>query len=290
MKRREFVQQAALATVGALALSSFAVAQKKKIGLQLYSLRDVIDKDVKGTLAKIAAFGYKELEAYGYSDGKLFGMKSKDFTALAKGMGMKVVSGHYLLGKSDKTKAMKGTLTTEWERAVADAKESGQQYMILAYLFAEERQSIDDYKRICETINKAAETCKKYGIRMGYHNHEFEFEKFDGVVAYDLMLKELDPKLVSMEMDLYWMAFAKQDPMGYFAKYPGRFEQWHVKDMDKVDRTRNADVGTGTIDFKAIFANAKQAGLKHFYVEQETYPVSSMESVEKSIKNAGMWM
>jgi sugar phosphate isomerase/epimerase len=217
-------------------------------------------------------------------------MAAKEFAALAKSLKLKVTSGHYLLGKSDSTKAMKGTLLNDWERAVADAKEVGQEYMILAYLIADERQSLDDYKRICETINKAAEVCKKNGIRMGYHNHEFEFEKFDGQVAYDLMLKELDPKNVSMELDLYWVNYANQNALEYFAKYPGRFEQWHVKDMDKTDPKKQVDVGTGRIDFPALFAKAKQSGLKHFYVEQEAYPVSPMDSIEKSIANVKKWI
>ena len=112
-----------------------------------------------------------------------------------------------------------------------------------------------------------------------------EFEKFEGQVAYDLMLKELDPKLVGMEMDLYWVTVAKLNPLDYFAKYPGRFEQWHVKDMDKIDPKTQVDIGTGRIDFKSIFAKANQSGLKHFYVEQEAYPVSSLDSVEKCIGN-----
>jgi sugar phosphate isomerase/epimerase len=289
MKRREFIQQSALATAGALALSSCSFAERKKIGLQLYSLRDVIGTNVKSTLEKVAAFGYKELEAYSYNDGKIFGMKFKDFTDLTKSLHMTVTSGHYALGKSDATKAMKGTLLNQWERAVADAKESGLDYMVLAYLFPDEHKNLDDYKKVCETVNKSAEVVKKYGMRMGYHNHDFEFEKFDGVVAYDLMLKELDPKLVGMEMDLYWVHVANQSPLDYFAKHPGRFEQWHVKDMDKVDPKKQVDVGTGRIDFPSIFAKAKQAGLKHFYVEQEAYPVSSMESVEKSIRNVEKW-
>lgn len=290
MKRREFIQQTAMAAAGALALSSFSFKQKNEIGLQLYTLRDVINKDVKGTLEKVAALGYQKVEAYGYNDGKLFGMAAKEFAALAKSLKLKVTSGHYLLGKSDSTKAMKGTLLNDWERAVADAKEVGQEYMILAYLIADERKSLDDYKRICETINKAAEVCKKNGIRMGYHNHEFEFEKFDGQVAYDLMLKELDPKNVSMELDLYWVNYANQNALEYFAKYPGRFEQWHVKDMDKTDPKKQVDVGTGRIDFAALFAKAKQSGLKHFYVEQEAYPVSPMDSIEKSIANVKKWI
>jgi sugar phosphate isomerase/epimerase len=276
MKRREFIQQSALATAGAFALSSFAFASKKKIGLQLYSLRDVIGKDPKGILKKIAGFGYKELEAYSYSDGKIFDLKYKEFTDYAKNLGMKVTSGHHGLS----------ALANGWERAVKDAKESGQEYMVVAYLTTDERK---DYKGSCEALNKAGEICNKYGIRLNYHNHDFEFEQYEGQVAYHIMLKELDPKLVGMEMDLYWMHVANQNPLEYFAKYPGRFEQWHVKDMDKIDPKKQVDVGTGRIDFKSIFAKSKQAGLKHFYVEQEEYPVSSMESVEKSIRNVEKW-
>ncbi len=279
-----------MAAAGAFALSSFNFKQKSEIGLQLYTLRDIINKDVKGTLEKVAALGYQKVEAYGYNDGKLFGMPVKEFAALTKSLKLKVTSGHYQLGKSDVTKAIKGTLLNDWERAVADAKEVGQDYMILAYLIADERKSLDDYKFVCETVNKAAEVCKKNGIRMGYHNHEFEFEKFDGQVAYDVMLKELDPKNVAMELDLYWVNYANQNALEYFAKYPGRFEQWHVKDMDKTDPKKQVDVGTGRIDFPALFAKAKQSGLKHFYVEQEAYPVSPMDSIEKSIANVKKWI
>jgi sugar phosphate isomerase/epimerase len=290
MNRRKFIKQSAMATGATLAFSSFTFKKQTEIGLQLYTLRDVINKDVKGTLEKVAALGYQKVEAYGYNDGKLFGMAVKDFAALTKSLKLKVTSGHYLLGKSDSTKAMKGTLLNEWERAVADAKEVGQEYMILAYLTADERKSLDDYKRICETVNKAAEVCKKNGIRMGYHNHDFEFEKFEGQVAYDVMLKELDAKTVSMEMDLYWMHVANQNPIDYFSKHPGRFHQWHVKDMDKIDPKKQVDVGTGKIDFPSIFAKAKLSGLKNFYVEQEAYPISPMDSVEKSIANVKKWI
>jgi len=281
MNRREFIQTTSFAALGA-SLTSFAFIDKKKIGLQLYSLRDMIPQDPKGVLKKVADFGYKELEAYSYSDGKIFGMKYKEFSDYVKGLGMKVTSGHHLLGKSENTKMMKGTVMNEWERAVNDAKESGQDFMVVAFLMPDERK---DYKGVCEALNKAGELCKKYGIRLNYHNHEFEFEQFEGQVAYHVMLKELDPKLVGMEMDLYWMHVANQNPIEYFEKYPGRFEQWHVKDMDKTNPKQQVDVGTGRIDFKSIFAKAKQAGLKHFYIEQEAYPVSSIDSVEKCIGN-----
>jgi sugar phosphate isomerase/epimerase len=276
MKRREFIQTTSLAALGAATLSAFSLIDKRKIGLQLYSLRDIIPQDPKGVLKKVAGFGYKELEAYSYSDGKIFGLNYKEFTEYVNSLGMRVTSGHYGLTKS----------SSEWERAVSDAKESKQEYMVIPSLSEDDRK---DYKRTCEAINKAGELCNKYGIRLNYHNHDFEFEQYEGQIAYHVMLKELDPKLVGMEMDIYWMHVANQNPLDYFAKYPGRFEQWHVKDMDKTNPKLQVDVGTGRIDFKSIFAKAKQSGLKHFYIEQEEYPVSSIDSIENSIKNVKNW-
>ena len=284
MKRREFIQTSAGAAA-LMALPSFTIPPKRKIGLQLYSLRYIINYDPKGIMKRVASYGYQELETYGYQDGKLFGMKSKEFATVVREHGMKITSGHYKLGKSESLKSWKGTLLNDWERAVADAKEIGQEYMVLAYLEKDERTSLDDYKFVIEKLNRAAEVCKKYGIQLSYHNHEFEFESFEGQVAYDLMLKELDPKLVTMELDLYWVTVANLNPLDYFEKYPGRFDQWHVKDMDKVNSRLQVDVGTGRIDFEAIFAKASQSGMKHFYIEQEHYPIAPLESIEKSILN-----
>jgi sugar phosphate isomerase/epimerase len=288
MKRREFIQTGALAVAGTLALPSVTLAADRKIGLQLYTIRDIIgkDKDTKGILKQVADLGYKEIETFGYSDGMLFGMKAKEFGDYIKSLGMKVVSGHYQLGKTEKLKAMKGTILNDWERAVADAKETGQEYMAVAYLNADERKTLDDYKFVIDNMNKAGEVCKKYNVRLQYHNHDFELEKIDGQIPYDLMLAQLDPKLVSMEMDLFWVIFAGYQPTEYFKKYPGRFEQWHVKDMDKTDKKKNANIGTGAIDFKPIFAQAAVAGMKHFYVEHDNVPKTSMESITADIAYA----
>jgi sugar phosphate isomerase/epimerase len=276
MKRREFIQAASFATVGLLSLPSFMAVGKgtKGLGLQLYTLRDTISKDPKGVLKDVASFGYRELETYGYKDGKLFGMGVKEFNDYVKGLGMKVTSGHYGLD----------VIRGNWQKAVEDAKSIGQAYMVCPYLTENERTSLDDYKRRCEEFNKAGEICNKHGIRFGYHNHAFEFQDFGGQIAYDVMLAELDPKKVGMEMDIFWVVNAGHDPIKYFEKYPGRFEQWHVKDMHKEDKNKNADIGTGSIDFKAIFAKAKQSGLKHAYVEQESYPGDPIKSVEASAK------
>lgn len=227
-------------------------------------------------ISKVASFGYKELETYGYADGKIFGMAFKDFAAHVKGLGMKITSGHYPLDIASSDK---------WKAAVSDAKAIGQKFMVVPYINENERKTIDDYKRICEKLNKAGEVCNANGIRFGYHNHAFEFDKVDGQIPYDVMLAELDPKKVGMELDLYWVYRAGHDPLKYFEKYPGRFEQWHVKDMDKNDRDKNADVGTGSIDFAALFEKAKLSGMKHFYVEQESYPGEPIDSVSASIKN-----
>ncbi|HEV8512250.1 MAG TPA: sugar phosphate isomerase/epimerase [Cyclobacteriaceae bacterium] len=287
MKRRQFIQTAAVASAAAF-LPSFAFAKgKRKIGIQLYTLRDVIFKDVQGTLKQVADFGYQELELFGYNDGKVFGKPVSEFAKIVKDLGMKITSGHYatgLVAPADKP-AMVGTLSNGWEKAVNDAKTMGQEYMLVAYLQKDERKSMDDYKKVCELINKNAEICKKYGIKIGYHNHDFEFEPIDGQVPYDLMLKELDPKLVSLELDLFWTIYANQDPIKLFEAHPGRFEQWHVKDMSKDDRKRNADVGTGTIDFKAIFAKAELSGMKHFYIEHDNFPGASIDSVKADAQN-----
>ncbi len=274
MKRRQFIQASAVAAT-TLALPSFGFLEpSKKIGLQLYSLRDVILKDVKGTLEKVASFGYKELEHYGYKEGKLFDLPIVEIGKMVAGLGMKITSGHYQTNHFD-----------AWEKAVNDAKSLGLEYMVISSLHGNERDTIDNLKKTCASMNKQAEVCKQYGLRLGYHNHDNEFNKVDGEVIYDVMLRELDPKLVSMELDLYWVVYANQDPLKLIGDHPGRFEQWHVKDMDKADRKKNADVGTGSIDFKSIFSKAGEAGLKHFYVEQETYPVSSIESVKACAAN-----
>jgi sugar phosphate isomerase/epimerase len=287
MKRRQFIQIVTAASAAALVPSFSFAGSKRKIGLQLYSLRDVIFKDVEGTLKQVAGLGYQELEAFSYNDGKVLGKPVSEVAKMVSDLGMKMPSGHYgtgLVTQANRPAAV-GTLTNQWERAVTDAKALGHEYMIIAYLQKDERKSLDDYKKVCELINKNAEICKKYGIQIGYHNHDFEFEVIDGQVPYDLMLKELDPKLVSMELDLFWTTYANHDPIKLFEAHPGRFNQWHVKDMRKDDRKLNADVGTGTIDFKAIFAKADLAGFKHFYIEHDTFPKSSIESVTADAQN-----
>jgi sugar phosphate isomerase/epimerase len=275
MDRRKFIQTSSLAVAGMTMLPSLVEAKKKKaIGLQLYTLRDVINNDAKGILTQVANLGYTEVETYGYKEGKLFGMPVAEYGAFTKSIGLKTVSGHYGIDMT-----MNG-----WDKACADAKSLGQSYVVVPWMDKKYYSSLDELKKTCDILNKAGEVAKKQGLQFGYHNHAFEFELVADKTVFEHMLALLDPKLVIWEMDIYWVVRAGHDPVKYFEKYPNRFPLWHVKDMDKVNKENNADVGTGSIDYKMLFTKAKQAGLKKWFMEQETYPSTSMESTKKSIE------
>lgn len=279
MKRRSFIQQTTLATAAGLVLPSLmscATAKERAIGIQLYTLKDIILKDVKGTLQQVANIGYKELELYGYGDGKVFNMPYVDFHKMVSDMGLSVVSGHYLTGQA--FPMMKGSLVNEWERAVEDAQKIGQKYMVIAWLHPDERKTLDDYKKVVELLNKANETCKQAGITLGYHNHEFEFVELEGQVPYYLMAQEMDSS-IALELDIYWSTFAEVDAVELFDKYSGRIHLWHVKDMDKVQRNLQTDVGSGAIDYKRVFEAAEKSGLKHFFLEQEYFTRPQIDAI-----------
>ncbi|HLL95395.1 MAG TPA: sugar phosphate isomerase/epimerase [Spirosoma sp.] len=285
MTRQQFLKLGALATSAALLPSLDGMAQTpKKVGLQLYTLRDAMAKDPDGTLKKVAAIGYKEVESFGYSDGKFFGKTPKEYAAKLKELGLSAPSGHYMTGKVMKAK---GTLTDDWKRAVADAAEIGQKYMVCAYLFPPERTKLDDYKQFADLFNKSAEVCRAAGIQFAYHNHDFEFKAMDGKIPYDLLLSNTDPKLVKMELDLYWATFAGQDPVALFKKHPGRFPLWHVKDMEKSADRAFAEVGTGSINFQRIFDAKKTAGMTNYFVEQDVCKRPPLEAIAISYKNVG---
>ncbi|MCF2492215.1 MULTISPECIES: sugar phosphate isomerase/epimerase family protein [Dyadobacter] len=282
ISRKSFMKASAF-MLAAPMLSKLDLTAKasSKIGLQLYTLRTDLAKDLEGTLKKVAAIGYKEVELFGYNDGKFFGKTPKEFKAILDGLGLNPVSGHY--GAGVQMKDQKGTLSNDWQRAVDDAAAIGQKYVNCAYLTDGERKSIEDYKKYVDLFNKSGEVAKKAGLQFGYHNHDFEFKKMDGQLPYDL-IASTDPDLVKLELDLYWIVKAGLDPVDLFKKYPGRFPLWHVKDMDKTDQSF-AEVGTGSIDFKKIFDARKIAGLQHFFVEQDVAKRPALEAIDISFKN-----
>lgn len=285
MNRREFLWKASALALGAGFLSNCAPAAATPApGLQLYTVRDLLDKDLKGTLKKIADIGYKNLEAAAGSKGHYYGMKPADFSKLLADMGMKLRSSHVLVGAAGPKMPFE-TLRSDMPRLVDMAAQAGQEFLTCAFLFPEERGSIEDYKKHIELFNQTGEACKKAGLQFAYHNHDFEFEALDGQVPYDLLLSQVSEDLMKMELDLYWVSKIGKDPVELFKQHPGRFVMWHVKDMDKTEKKFFTEVGNGSIDFKRIFAETKTAGLQYYFVEQDQTPGNPIDSITTSFGN-----
>lgn len=266
--RREFLAQAGLMSAGLMIAPGLLSAKARKtVGLQLYTLRDQLPKDVKGVIAKVAAAGYKEVETFGYSkqDG-FWGLDAKAFSKLLKDHGLSTPSGHF--GMDDYFVHDK---TAELESYIEAANITGMTYVVVPSINGEVLKSASQFKMVAEKLNKAAELCKRSGLKLGYHNHNFEWKPIDGTTFYDTILKETDPKLVHMEMDIFWVVRAGQDPVKLFEQHPGRFALCHIKDRDKKQTDLNTEIGKGSINFKRILSHAKLAGLKHFIVEQENF-------------------
>ena len=283
--RRSFIKTSAVLSAGLLAAPNLFAYDKKYIGLQLYTVRDAMAKDPAATLAKVAQIGYTSVEAATYTGTELFyGMTPKAFATVLKQNGLIMPSAHYRLGEEMVDGASQlGTILNDWDKAVTDAAEAGVKYMVCAYLADVERGPLDHYKKTADSLNKAGEICKKAGIQLCYHNHDFEFIQENGKYPYEIILQNTDKDLVKFEMDLYWITKANQDPFALFNENPGRFPLWHVKDLDKTPERNFTEVGNGIIDFKKIFTQSKKAGLKYFFVEQDKCPGDPFDSITQSI-------
>ncbi|TSD64634.1 sugar phosphate isomerase/epimerase [Inquilinus sp. KBS0705] len=279
--RRSFLKTTSVLSAGLLMAPNLFARNKKYIGLQLYTVRDAMQKDPTGTLAKVAKVGFNSVEGATYTGTqKFYGMEPAEFSKVLKGNGLIMPSGHYMLGEGMAN--AKGTITNDWERAVNDAANVGLKYMVCAYLLDSERGTLSHYQETAEKLNKAGEICASAGIQLCYHNHDFEFATQDGQYPYEILLNNTDSNLVKMEMDIYWIYRAKQDPLALFQKYPGRFPLWHVKDMDNTPKQMFTEVGNGVIPFKNIFKHANEAGLEYFFNEQDICPGDPFDSITKS--------
>lgn len=259
MERREFVQTMAGAGL-ALACSGMGrtarAARLEKVGLQLYTVRDKMKLDVEGTIARVAEIGYKEVEFAGYFD-----HSPADIKAMLDRHGLSAPSTHVAYQNDD-----------QWKSALDAAKTIGHQYIVMPWIPEERRKTLDDWKNFAQVFNHAAQMAHDAGLQFAYHNHDFEFPKMDGQVPYDVLLQNTDPKLVQLEIDLYWITKAGQDPLTYFSRWPGRVPLVHVKDSAGPPEHKMTDVGQGKIDWKRIFAKRDQAGIKHFFVEFDQPP------------------
>jgi sugar phosphate isomerase/epimerase len=277
--RRDFIISSGIAVSGMLLIPGCTtpkqeetaetvidIATKQDIGLQLYTMRDLLATDLRGTLKQVAELGYNQVELFGYSDGTYFGKPAAEVFALLKEFGLSLISAHYSTGITNKDAI--GTVTNGWESAVEVAASAGQKYMAIGWLAPEER-TLDHYKALPELLTKAGETCKSAGIQLCYHHHDFEFLEEDGIIPMYHILDNTSPEHLKLEMDMYWVTKAGYNPLDLFDKYAGRVPLWHVKDMDNTPEQMFTEVGNGVIDFPSIFAQKDKAGMTNFFVEQD---------------------
>ncbi len=221
-------------------------------GIQLYTLRAAMAEDAVATLMQVAALGYREVEFAGYFD-----MTPAQVRSVLNDTGLSAPSAH--------TNAR--MLKDEPAKLLDAAAEIGHSFVTIPWLQPEDRDSLDDYKAWAETYNTLGELCRARGMRLAYHNHDFEFADFGGTCGYDILMAGTDPALMDFELDLYWAVKAGQSPVDLFARAPSRFRMCHVKDM-AADGSM-ADIGAGTIDFRTILASAPAASMSHYFAEHD---------------------
>jgi sugar phosphate isomerase/epimerase len=252
--------------ISAKALSPFN-ADKGKIplkifGIQLWSVRDAMEKDAAGTLKNLASYGYKQVESFGGSKGIFWGMTNLEFKKELDNLGLQMISAHY---REDDI--------TKFEEVVKQAAAIGVKY--LYYPWEGPNKTIADYKKLATELNERGKICAKYKMKYGFHNHDYSFRLVEGIYPQDVLMKNTNAKNVVFEMDMYWVVTAGEDPIAWLKKYPNRFMASHIKDRNKtaVDTELQAScvLGTGKINYQKIMIAAKKYGMKNFNVEQEKY-------------------
>jgi len=251
-------------------------------GLALYTLRDSMAINPKATLKAVAEAGYAYVESADYADGKFYGMTPAEFKSTLDSLGLTAISAHM------------GMVTLEnADQLIADLKSAGITYFVIPvppmgmFTFDPATQSLGmkgTAEELVSIMNTIGEKCHAAGLKLLYHNHDFEFKPLaDGTIIEEVLLEKCNPAWVNFQMDLYWVTKAEANALTYFEKYPGRFKAWHVKDMDQEGKF--APVGTGTIDFKSILAQKEKSGMEFYLVEQDqTFGLDPMEAIKISHK------
>lgn len=313
MNRKTFLQQTGMLAAAGMLYPAFSRAARiitpkasDDIGLQLYTVGSLMDADTKGTLQKLAAIGYKNLESAGGSKGLYYGYKPREFANLVKDMGMTWRSAHVggmpftmsslmKLATSAKDSAQiqkyapfiekmpkTANLQDNTQQLADEAAEGGLEYLVCAAI---PTKTMDDVKIAVDVFGKAGEACKKAGVQFAFHNHTFEFMPINGIVPYDYIMQNTDKDLVKSEVDLGWATAAGQNPVELFKKYRGRIPLWHVKDIDKTTK-EPTEIGSGYIDFKPIFDARNISGMKYFFIEQDAVGApTTIENVTNDFNN-----
>jgi sugar phosphate isomerase/epimerase len=267
MHRRTF-----LSALGATALGSRLdiplVRRLKRVGIQLYSLRDDARRDLERTLADIASIGYKDIELLGSMNN--FGMPPKRLREVLDRVGLRAASTH-----------VSGNALSDLDRQLDDAKTLGHEYFIVASLPLEGQRTVDDYRSWADRLNAAGARARERDIWVGFHNHANDFTSVGGTVLYDVLMERTDPAIVRMQLDTGNLAMAGFDPHHYMKRFGSRYWSFHIKDVPRSKAEHDAELGTGVIDFKRLLASIERIDEKYLFVEQETYPGAPLESMRR---------
>ena len=290
ISRRKFLKtasaSAALAAACADALWLMANPLGLPLGLQLYSVRDLLPKDYEGTLDQLSAIGYREVEAAGF-----FGRSASEVKHAMEQAGLHCVSAHYsyadLAPHLDEVIQFGSTLGLEYIICASAGLPDGSPAKSADPRLTREAMTLNDWRWNAEQFNRMGERVNAAGIKFGYHNHTAEFRALNGVVIYDELLRLTDPAKVTMEMDCGWVIVGGKNPVDYLKRYPTRISMLHVKDFklsgapgSDTDPPPSAELGRGSIDYRPIFTAASKANIKHAFIEQEQYDMPPMEALK----------
>jgi sugar phosphate isomerase/epimerase len=298
--RRTFVKSGALIALGAAILpgSAFASEERKEnavVGLQLYSVRDDMMKDPLGSLKQLAAMGYVYVEHANYVNEKFYTYPAQEFRKILDGLGLKMISGHTVMGKQHWDEAKKD-FSDSWKKTVEDAAVLGQKWVISPSMDETMRKTYDDFKRYMDIFNKSGELCKKSGMKFGYHNHDFEFsEKLNGEKLFDIIMKSINPELVALQLDMGNLYNGGAIALDVMNQYPGRFEIMHVKDEIKSttagEKYESTILGEGVVNTqKVVDLGKNKGGTKCYIIEQESYGGKApMDCVKTDLEIMKKW-
>jgi sugar phosphate isomerase/epimerase len=240
----------------------------RRVGIQLYTLRDDARRDLERTLADIAAAGYNDVELLGSMDN--FGTPPARLREILDRNGLRAPSTH-----------VSGNALDDLDRQLDDARTLGHQYLIVASLPIPGQPTLDDYRRWADRLNESGGRALPRGVWVGFHNHANDLTPIDGVVPYDLLVERTDPSVVRQQLDTGNLAMAGRDPLEYMQRFGDRYWLFHIKDVPRLGASSDTELGTGVIDFRRLLASIDRVDEKFLFVEQETYPGAPLDSVRR---------
>jgi len=275
MNRREFLAAVGVAAVGsqigcasAGSSTSTGTRRLKKVGIQLYTLRDDARRDLEGTLVNIARTGYKEVELL--SSMNNFGMPPDRLRAILDRNGLVAPSTHVETG-----------IFNDLERQIDAAKILGHQYLIVASLPDADHLGLDDYRRWADRFNEAGARALRSNVRVGFHDEAWDFRVINGTTPYDVFVERTDPSVVALQLDTGNAAVGGKDPLEYMKRYGNRYSLFHIKDAPSLGADHDVELGKGIVDFRRLLGMIDRIDEKHLYVEQESYPGAPLDSVKR---------